>query len=294
MRRSDWPYIVLTLAVFAISGGLFYSMGKRDGSFDIPPSAEGPLVVVPLDEEADALIEELARKEDELAKSKTEIEALSKQVEGLQRTTEILKKSAALLGEQKATAQRFYAMEMERSASLLSSVNSLEQTITLLKEDMAARDESIAALEERLATDGAPASILALDEKEEALESAASGSIQFVTVEDEPDNDADQSVKTGLEAYKEGRYEEAFEVWLPLAKKGVRRAQFYVGGLYHEGRGVPSDKVAAHYWLSLSDQAGYHRSRDLLKEVAAGMSEDELDAAEKLLKAKLESEETAN
>ena len=294
MRRSDWPYIVLTLAVFAISGGLFYSIGKRDGYRDIPPVAEGPIVVVPLDEEADALIEELARKEDELAESRSEVDALSNRVESLQRTTEILKESTAMLGEQKATAQRFYAMEMERSASLLGSVNSLERTIALLKEDVTARDESIAALEARLSSEGAPASILALDAKEEPDEASSSDSIQFVTVEDESDGSADQSIDTGLEAYKDGRYEEAFEVWLPLAKKGVRRAQFYVGGLYHEGRGVPSDKVTAHYWLSLSDKAGYHRSRALLNEVAAGMSEDELDAAEKLLKARLESDKTTN
>jgi uncharacterized protein len=44
--------------------------------------------------------------------------------------------------------------------------------------------------------------------------------------------------ESGFEAYESGRFEEAFEALLPLAKRGDANAQFVVGLLYANGQGV--------------------------------------------------------
>ena len=294
MRRSDWPYIVLTLVVFAISGSLFYSMGKRDGGADLPPPAEGPLVVVPLDQEAESLRQQLAGREADLTQLGAENEALAERVESLKRTTEILKENTAMLGDKKADAQMFYAREVERSALLSSKVSALEQSVKTLEKELATKEESILALERRLTANGESESLLVLKDPQAGMASSAPVESAGTAITNGEVDAVARSVNEGLLAYKEGRYEEAFEVWYPLAQKGIRRAQFYVGGLYHEGRGVAGDKIAAHYWLSLSNQAGYHRSKALLEEVTLGMSEDELDAASKLLAAREEMPGTEN
>jgi TPR repeat protein len=93
------------------------------------------------------------------------------------------------------------------------------------------------------------------------------------------DGQVASDLERGLLAYKAGRYEDAFAAWMPLAKDGVRRAQFYVGGLYHDGRGVSADKLEAHYWATLSQRSGYPPSDDLLDLITAEMSDAELQEA---------------
>jgi hypothetical protein len=92
-----------------------------------------------------------------------------------------------------------------------------------------------------------------------------------------------QALEAGLGAFKDGEYRLAYDTWLPLAEDGVRRAQFYVGGLFLDGRGIEANIVKAHYWLSLSDQAGYPLSRPLLTKIEAEMSAEERAAAQSLL-----------
>ena len=288
MRRSDWPYVLLTIAIFAVSSGLFYAMGKRNGVVDAPAPPE-PLVVIPLDEEADALREEVVRYKGDLVRLQAENDELARQVESLQRTTAILKESVAMLGQQKDEAQRFYSQEAERSAKLSGTVNDLEAAVDRLKNDLAVRDESISALEERLMSElpsqpelGPIAARQEPGEEPEPKLDPSSAS----DANGEQEGAVSLTLNQGLEAYKDGRYQDAFAVWLPLAKQGVRRAQFYVGGLYNEGRGVASDRVAAHYWLTLSDRAGYHRSAELLRRVTQSMTEEELEASRKLLESR--------
>jgi hypothetical protein len=96
-----------------------------------------------------------------------------------------------------------------------------------------------------------------------------------------------QALEAGLGAFKDGEYRLAYDTWLPLAEDGVRRAQFYVGGLFLDGRGVEANIVKAHYWLSLSDQAGYPLSRPLLTKIEPEMSAEERAAAQSLLASSL-------
>ncbi|MEM7171756.1 MAG: tetratricopeptide repeat protein [Pseudomonadota bacterium] len=84
-----------------------------------------------------------------------------------------------------------------------------------------------------------------------------------------------EQLQTGLDAYRAGEYASAYKSWLPLAESGVRRAQFYLGGLYLDGHGVPKDLVQAYYWLKRSDEAGYPLSNALLSETENLMSADQ-------------------
>ena len=47
------------------------------------------------------------------------------------------------------------------------------------------------------------------------------------------------------------------------AAQGVARAQFFLGGMYADGRGVVQDYVQAHMWLNVaaSRQTGEERQR---------------------------------
>ncbi len=93
-----------------------------------------------------------------------------------------------------------------------------------------------------------------------------------------------QALQRGLEAYRAGNYDLAFKTWLPLAQQGSRRAQFYIGGLYLEGRGVESDKVQSHYWLTQSYDAGFAKAKDLLEIVEQQMAPEELAASIEFLR----------
>lgn len=54
------------------------------------------------------------------------------------------------------------------------------------------------------------------------------------------------TLKSGIDAYKQKRYEESFRILKPLAKEGNSEAQNYVGLMYANGRGVEqSDRKAA-------------------------------------------------
>ena len=52
----------------------------------------------------------------------------------------------------------------------------------------------------------------------------------------------------GLAAYYVGDFETALKEFLPLAEKGDANAQFGLGVMYHDGRGVPQDDAEAVRW----------------------------------------------
>ncbi len=53
-------------------------------------------------------------------------------------------------------------------------------------------------------------------------------------------------------AYNRGDYATATRLWRPFAEQGVVQAQYNLGLMYYEGRGVPQDYVTAHKWFNLS------------------------------------------
>jgi len=58
-------------------------------------------------------------------------------------------------------------------------------------------------------------------------------------------------LKSGLIAFKEKNYSKSMEIMLPLAQKGDRTSQFYVGYSYANGLGVAINLEIARKWLQL-------------------------------------------
>lgn len=66
------------------------------------------------------------------------------------------------------------------------------------------------------------------------------------------------------------------------AERGEVDAQYALGLIYAEGRGVAMDLAQAHYWLSLAIEQG-DRDADLLRNiVGCHMSDEEFAAAKRL------------
>lgn len=62
---------------------------------------------------------------------------------------------------------------------------------------------------------------------------------------------------TGLSAYEKGDYATALKEWEPLARDGGAAAQYNVGLLYYNGRGVPQDFKEAASWFERAANQGY-------------------------------------
>jgi TPR repeat protein len=126
---------------------------------------------------------------------------------------------------------------------------------------------------------------------------------------------AQADFQDGLEAFDAGDYETVLEEWLPLAKAGNVDAQIALAGMYRQGVGVKRDLgraielyraaalqghvsgqlnlgdmyatgtgvernlIYAYGWLSLASKQGHSWAKDRLAEVAAKMTEDEIELA---------------
>jgi hypothetical protein len=90
------------------------------------------------------------------------------------------------------------------------------------------------------------------------------------------------AVSEGLRAFQSKDYTTAFRTWLPLAEAGNRDAQFFVGGLYMDGAGVPEDQVRAHAWWPLAADQGHSRASAFLEVIVTIMAPGQLTAARDL------------
>ena len=61
----------------------------------------------------------------------------------------------------------------------------------------------------------------------------------------------------GLRAYKKSDYGTALAKFRPLAEQGDADAQFYMGGMYATGRGVPQDYQEAVKWFRKAAEQGH-------------------------------------
>jgi len=88
---------------------------------------------------------------------------------------------------------------------------------------------------------------------------------------------AEDRVASGLAAYRARGYVEAEMAWRPLAERGESDAQFYLGGLYFEGAGVPVDVGLAFFWWWLAAESGHLKAgelRDLAERALSGKDRD--------------------
>ncbi len=87
--------------------------------------------------------------------------------------------------------------------------------------------------------------------------------------------------EAGWQAYKRGDYATALKEFRALAEQGDADAQFNLGVMYAEGRGVPKDYVQAYMWLSLAAAQGHEPARKArVKKLAKKMTLAQLDEAQ--------------
>ncbi len=61
----------------------------------------------------------------------------------------------------------------------------------------------------------------------------------------------------GMAAVKRGNYVAAYKIWRPLAEQGDIRAQYNLGVLYDQGRGVPQNFIEATRWYRAAAEQGH-------------------------------------
>lgn len=61
-------------------------------------------------------------------------------------------------------------------------------------------------------------------------------------------------------AYTLEEYQQALNVWAPLAQRGNAEAQYNLGVMFNKGQAVPVDRVQAYYWWEKAKAAGYQKA----------------------------------
>jgi TPR repeat protein len=65
---------------------------------------------------------------------------------------------------------------------------------------------------------------------------------------------------TGLAAFEKGDFQTAITEWTPLAAKGDVAAQFNLGVIYQNARGVPRDNTKAFYFFRQAAEKGHAKA----------------------------------
>ncbi len=91
------------------------------------------------------------------------------------------------------------------------------------------------------------------------------------------------------EAYDSGDYATALRLWRPLAEQGHADAQYSLGVMYNQGRGVPQDYVQAHMWFNLAAARllpgeGFNAAIQERNLIAELMTSAQIAKAQKLLR----------
>jgi TPR repeat protein len=87
----------------------------------------------------------------------------------------------------------------------------------------------------------------------------------------------------GLDAFEKGDFETALAEWRLLAEEGDVDAQYYMGWMYSNGKGVPKDDKVAVKWYTLAAGQGDSYSQGILGwmyQRGAGVQQDFAEAAE--------------
>ena len=85
----------------------------------------------------------------------------------------------------------------------------------------------------------------------------------------------------GAAAYEAGNYEEAAQIWQPLAEEGDRKAQFNLGLLHETGRGVAQNLSAAVAWYERAARQGVTQAQlnlAALHQTGRGVTQDPTEA----------------
>jgi TPR repeat protein len=76
------------------------------------------------------------------------------------------------------------------------------------------------------------------------------------------------TLQEGIALYNEKKFEEAYEVFYPLAAyERNAEAQFYLGMMYHDGEGVEKDIDKAIGWWKKAMREGHQEAAYSLSEI---------------------------
>jgi len=67
--------------------------------------------------------------------------------------------------------------------------------------------------------------------------------------------------QAGLDAYQKGDYPGAAKEWRPLAEQGDPEAQYNMGLLYLDGKGVPQSPAEAANWFRRAAEQDYEKAQ---------------------------------
>lgn len=66
-----------------------------------------------------------------------------------------------------------------------------------------------------------------------------------------------KQMELARQAYANGAFKEAFDIWLPIAEQGDAEAQAWIGSLHANGEGVDVDDRAALTWYERAAEQGH-------------------------------------
>ena len=86
-------------------------------------------------------------------------------------------------------------------------------------------------------------------------------------------------LEDGRDSYREKEYAKAAQLWRPLAESGDATAQYFLGSLFAEGKGVPQNDATAFQWfLRAANQGNADAQYDVGASFAAGTGVNQSDA----------------
>jgi TPR repeat protein len=96
-----------------------------------------------------------------------------------------------------------------------------------------------------------------------------------------PNADGEEAFERGVKAYAEGDYAAVLTAWTPLAENGHLRAQYNLGLMYDNGRGVEQNDSKALYWYrkaAAGSHDGAQNNLGLMYAAGQGVSRDDAQA----------------
>jgi len=213
----------------------------------------------------------LAKQETDLQAALLNNAAMAAKMEGLRRARDEAGETSAAHRQTIADLRRDLAAVTERQEK---SEQALNAEISKLREALDGKDREIARLRQT-AKSAAPRTAPAISASPVPPAAAPPGMPRVPAAPPEGETGAlngarpplDPGVQAGVEAYRATDYVKAYEIWRPLAARGNPRAQFHVGALYYEGRGVHKDLDQARIWLERAASNGSTPARELLRRI---------------------------
>jgi TPR repeat protein len=95
-------------------------------------------------------------------------------------------------------------------------------------------------------------------------------------------------LEDGDAAYRDNDFAKAVELWQPLAERGDATAQYFIGTMYAEGKGVPQNDETAFAWFQRAANNGNAVAQynvGASYSAGAGVKKSDADAAKWFLRA---------